>query len=519
MILYGVAALGALLLPLVMISLQVPFIRIMDDTHHPIALLQLFIFTASAMLSGILLWKMWGRNGVALRAELPLLMGILVAFHFLTIMRHHAARSWDYACYERAAQAIVAGLNPYGDCYIYFPTPAQALAGLEELSAWGITLLGSSTLGSTSLGTVAADNPAPLWDLVFYFYEASQLLLVILAFALCYRLALRLHLRHTVAAILVAVLFLINNPLLATLKHNQVNLWVLDLLLLAMLWLPRYPFLSGFLVAVGIHIKLYPLALLLPWTLKRQWRGLFGATVGLGGIFLLQTNGGRQLQLWEQFFEFAGSFPRGTFFRDNSLHSLVYNTLGHLKWVLGRESYPVNETHVSWIVLVGMVLLGIFYLLRFVQRESHHAHALPTHDARVSGALNLLKTGAAANASEAKVLGHSFDAIALALIAAPVVWEHHYLLAMPLVIGAVAWAQTERQLWFIGISLFGIFVLPTFDVFPFSYHRLAGLLLLMHIMTPSTSWHRVRFFAAPPTSSQSTGTEPRLEPIMEQPSA
>ncbi|MEZ4622842.1 MAG: hypothetical protein R2867_46100 [Caldilineaceae bacterium] len=82
------------------------------------------------------------------------------------------------------------------------------------------------------------------------------------------------------------------------------------------------------------------------------------------------------------------------------------------------------------------------------------------------------------------MMGHSTDVIAVALIASPVVWEHHYLLAMPLAICAVAQARGERQLWAVGISLFLMFVMPTFDVYPFSYHRLLGLVLLMVTLAP-----------------------------------
>ncbi len=463
---YLLAALIAMGLPLLMVQLDLPFIRLMDEVYHPIVLLQLFVFSASLMLTVVVAGKLWQQRKGTLQETLPFVLGALVAFHYLALMRQHAARSWDYRCYEEAAQAIVNGLNPYGSCYIYFPTPAQVLAAVEEFGGWLIATLGIRALESSS----------GAWDLLFYFYEATQLLLVILAFSLCYRLAKLVGLSWRNAALLVTALFLINNPLLATLKHNQVNLWVLDLLLLALLGVQRYPLLSGLAVALGAHIKLYPLALLLPWTLKRQWRALTSVAVGMAAIFLLQTSGGRDLTLWQQFMAFAGSFPKGTFFRDNSLHSFVYNTLGMAKWLLhvsgfvpgAAGDFGTNELYVSRLVLGGMALLGLIYLWRFIKRE------------RFEGTVE-----SANGQLDHALLGHTMDAIALALIASPVVWEHHYLLAMPLVIWAVARAQSERTLWLIGASTFLIFGVPTFDVYPFSYHRLAGLLLLMAVMRPT----------------------------------
>lgn len=463
---YLFAALVAVGLPLFMVQMNVPFIRLMDEIYHPIVLLQLFVFSASLVLTMVVASKLWQQRKGTLQATLPVVLGALVAFHYLALMRQHAARSWDYRCYEEAAQAIVNGLNPYGSCYIYFPTPAQALAAMAQSGGWLIATLGIRALESSS----------GVWDLLFYFYEATQLLLVILAFTLCYRLAKLVGLSWRNAALLVTALFLINNPLLATLKHNQVNLWVLDLLLLALLGVQHYPILSGIAVALGAHIKLYPLALLLPWTLQRQWRALTAVTVGMTTIFLLQTSGGRDLTLWQQFLAFAGSFPQGTFFRDNSLHSFVYNSLGMVKWLLHAGGivpgtagdFAVNEFYVRLLVLGGMALLGLIYLWRFVKRE------------------RLAATLAHSNGQfDHALLGHTMDAIALALIASPVVWEHHYLLAMPLVIWAVARARSERELWLIGVSTFLIFVLPTFDLYPLSYHRLAGLLLLMAVMRPT----------------------------------
>lgn len=461
LLIYSSLALATLLAPIGLTRLHFPFIRLMDAVYHPIPLLQLFVFCAAISLTAVGVYTLYrARDGW--QRQLPLLLALLVFFHYLAVLRQHAARSWDYACYEQAAQAIVQGLNPYGDCYIYFPTPAQALAWLYQTGAYGATLMLAD-------GAAQVDQ---LWDLVFYLYEAMQFFQLMVAFALCYGLARRLGLEAQRAGVLVASLFLFNNPLLATLKHNQVNLWVLNLILLALLWLPRAPMLSGLAVALGGHIKLYPLILLAPWTLTRQWRALVATGVGMVGLVLLQTNGGRDWQLWQAFLAFADSFPQGTFFRDNSLHSLVYNTSGHLQWLAGDGSYHVNEGLVGRIVLVIIGLCGLAYLWRFFQRERRAVDLSGRADAPTATQRPLID------------LGHSMDAIALGLLISPVVWEHHYLLALPLVIWALA-SQTKRErLWLVALSAFLIFVLPTFDIFPLSYHRLAGLLLLISTLPP-----------------------------------
>ena len=65
-------------------------------------------------------------------------------------------------------------------------------------------------------------------------------------------------------------------------------------------------------------------------------------------------------------------------------------------------------------------------------------------------------------------------ALAWVLLAAPVVWEHHYVLAIPLLLWAAAgWGR--RHAVALGAAALLCFAVPTFDVFPWSYHRLVGL--------------------------------------------
>lgn len=465
-LIYGGIAMVVWLAPLLLAMQPFPFIRLMDEIYHPLIYMQIFVFCAAVALTSVAALAVWRAQRHGWEAELPLLAGVVVSLHLLSIMRQYDARAWDYLCYEHAAQAIVQGLNPYGNCYIYVPTPAQAMALVYEVGAWSSSLVGRPQEWSR------------LWDLVFYSYEASQFYLLIGAYYLCYRFARALGMERLLATGVIALLFLVNNPLLATIRHNQVNLWVLDLILVAMLWLPRYPWLSGFCVALGGHIKLYPLILLMPWTLKRRWPAVISSGVGLLAILLVQTGGGRDWTLWRQFLGFADAFPRGTFFRDNSLHSLVYNGLGHVKWLmgltgLGDGGYVVNERYVSLVVWVGMALLGALYLFRFMGREFAAPRRAESSAQRMGAEPGL----------DLKLVGHMLDAIALGLLISPVVWEHHYLLAMPLLIWGISQVRAER-LWLVGVSGFLIFVIPTFDVFPLSYHRMAGLLLLLYLVAP-----------------------------------
>jgi hypothetical protein len=79
--------------------------------------------------------------------------------------------------------------------------------------------------------------------------------------------------------------------------------------------------------------------------------------------------------------------------------------------------------------------------------------------------------------------GHAVDALALALLVSPTVWEHHYVLALPLVLWAAAKRGRDRP-WPVAIGAFLMLAVPTFDLFPLSYHRIVGLVLLLILTSP-----------------------------------
>ena len=81
--------------------------------------------------------------------------------------------------------------------------------------------------------------------------------------------------------------------------------------------------------------------------------------------------------------------------------------------------------------------------------------------------------------------GGAIDAIALGLMVSPSVWEHHYVLAIPIALWAIVLRRHDR-LWLTGIGVFLIFCLPTFDVFPLSHHRMMGLLILIYLTSPAS---------------------------------
>jgi len=423
----------------VLAPLRLPFV---GATRPERLAFELFGLTGTLALLAIAALEIRARADRSPRALVPVALFVLVGLQVLAVVTETVDRSWDYDCYEQAARALLEGHDPYGEGptrYLYPPLLAQALA-----------------LAHGSVARFVA--PDRVWDAVFYLYECAQVLLVWAAFPLLVRIARDADIETTAAAVLAAVLLVVDNPLLRTLRWNQINLWVLDATLLAIALRARAPIAAGLAIALGAHLKIYPLALAGAWAVGRQWRALAAAIAGCAAIFLVQTRGGTDLATWRQFAEFAPRFPPGTFFRDSSLHSVIHNVASVFERILPWSSSPAFEGSVT---AIGAIALAAWIGWRLLRREREPETPL-------------------------RHLLQASDAIALTLLAAPSTWEHHYVLALPTAIAAVARRGRERPGW-IAAALVAIFAVPTFDVFAISWHRLAGLVALLWLTAPDGS--------------------------------
>jgi hypothetical protein len=407
-------------------------------------LLAAFVALVAGLAAALELRERRGRPPAEL---VPVLAPLLVTLLYAFLIGEYPRKPFDYDCYEYAGRAILLGENPWrvGLLYLYPPLTGQTLALAHLLLAW---------LGGLAGG---APDPETVWDVVFYFYQCAQLALILLAYALLVRFARALRMQEAPAHALVAVLLLIDDPLLRTLRHGQVNLWVLDLALLSILLARRIPALSGFALALSAHVKLYPLVLLLPLLLARCWRAIAWTFLGAGLVLLAQTDLGRDWTLWRQFADFYSRvYPGETAFRNNSFHSVLFNSLRLLFDLAPASLLTLAQLSAS---AFSLAMAG-WLVLRSLARE---------------------RAGAA---EPDRLLANGADALAFSLLISQSVWEHHFVLALPLVILAAATRWRERPLA-IAISAFLVLGVPTFDLYPLSYHRAAGLIALLVVTRPA----------------------------------
>lgn len=449
-ILYAALALVSVLAPLALAEWAPPFVGMSYGVRsQPFELLGL---TGGALLLGVALreWRRRAAGGPAALLELG--VPLAVALHFLVLTSEYAERRFDYDCYEYAGRALLAGQNPYqiGLIYLYPPLTAKAMA-----TAHGVVEALSAALGWSA----ARDD---VWERVFYLYQCAQLGLVVGAYFLLLRLARTLGLAAPWAPVLVGALLLFDDAVFRTLRHGQVNLWILDLSLVALLAARRAPALAGLALALAGHVKLYPLLLALPLALRRRWRALAWSAVSLAAIALAVADFGRDFTLWRWFAELARQdFPGEIALRNTSAHAIAYNAT-RLLFGAPRAVVP----------LAGAAAAGFaaWYLARAFTRER---------------ALLAARVGSEADAAlEARgFAAHGADALAFSLLVSPSVWEHHYVLALPLALWAVALRGRERPAA-VALGLFLMLGMPTFDLFPLSLHRLGGMLLLLALTPP-----------------------------------
>jgi hypothetical protein len=356
------------------------------------------------------------------------LLPVMAVIHQVS---EYATPSWDWRCYVGAAEAVAAGLSPYSDCYIYPPGFAAALSAIYPVFE--------------QLGETIGFSGPKQWMLVFFFWHSGQVLMVALTAFLLHRLARREGLSGWLAVLLIAGLLVVNAPLDRTIRHNQVNLIVLNLILLGLDRLRGRPAAAGALIGLAAHIKLLPAVLVVGLAIERRWRAVVGLGAAALGIFLVQLSIGDGVGLWAEFFATAPQFVQGEYFRDNSLTGLMFNLV----------RVPID--------LAGGNIVGFAKPLRVLGMVASLA------------VVTWLSSGIRSDPDPDRL---GAQCMGLMLLVSPVAWEHHFVWALPLAVVAVARAGTQQP-GRVALGAFLIFCLPTFDVFPLSYHRLAGLILLM----------------------------------------
>ena len=331
----------------------------------------------------------------------------------------------DYKAYVRAAENIVAG-QPFHSRYIYPPFMASVLAHIHR------------TLGSqVAVLACFIQNILSLWA----FFILGSLLLR--------RSGLSLHL----SSILLAVAMIANVPVLRNVKYVQTNLSYTDLILAAILVLPRSRLLSAISLAVGTHLKVVPV-LLLPlfaFTKKYLWL-LYYAVAGLAIVLITTLTDGGSYYL--DFFHNLSGWEHAALL-SASIDSFLLNANQYLGVTL-----PVRAISIT---LKVALILWLYFLARCaLRKKAFFRSGDQAFDTLANGALPLLFVGP---------------------VLSPTVWVHHLVvLIIPAVLLSVR-LLTRRRILLFAFGYSFTFLLPAIGCYPWSFLRLAGWLMLLILMS------------------------------------
>ena len=304
----------------------------------------------------------------------------------------------------------------------------------------------------------------PLWATLLSFlvpYGDESILVVawvanLLSLFLFYLLLIRTLERYEfdphAAALTALVFILVNMPIMRTLMYVQVNLHVMNLILLSLLLYKDRPFLSAVALALAVHLKASPAVLILAFLLEFNWKWLawFIFSMLVLTAFTLAIYGATP------FFDFINNFdllnaPRTLSMRDNSFDSAIGVTLSYF-----RADFAATRALVLFAKVVTAVVAIILSL-----------RARVFYPAEESGTR----------------LFNSVVPLFIAMtLSAPLMWEHHgVFVALPALL-LIRKLASPAEWTFFGTSYLAVFLLPTFDYYPWSYARLLGILILLVLL-------------------------------------
>jgi hypothetical protein len=227
------------------------------------------------------------------------------------------------------------------------------------------------------------------------------------------------------AALLTFAVMALNYPLSGTILWNQVNLYIGCLVIFALIASERMNAWRGLALALGIHLKAYPALLLPALILSRQWRPVAWTALWTVILGCLTSFGG--LGIWTTYFHVASDFiaditakPPIYMIDGSNLYSFVYATSK-----LFHPQSPVEPAAVNRIATFLKAGLAMWFGWRILRRQRGTAvssGAKPT-DLLYDNACDLLSFG---------------------LLAGPTTLNHHYVLAIPIIIWTAIKAGLKR---------------------------------------------------------------------------
>ena len=345
----------------------------------------------------------------------------LVMFVYLQILRERF-RYGDYHYYLEAATALANG-QPLPDTYLYLPLWGTLLRFLVPLGDQGVMIV-LWTVNVIALAT-------------FYFL----LIQVLERYCFFYHLS-----------VIITVLFLlINTPLMRTLGFIQVNLITLDLIFFSILVYPKNNFLSALALAIAVHLKTSPAAIVLAFLLTFNWRWIFWFALSFlaVGLFPVAMHG---TEIYLQFINNTVSLSQ---IPDTNFHDTSFDSF--LRFLNPFFDISIETTRLMAIGAKVLLLLATLYTMM----------------------QNIL---AQSFSKENRLLNAAPALFVFMTLASPIVWDHHGLFTTLAFLLLLKRIQSPTHWMIFLAAYFFQFMLPSFDFFPWSYGRLVAPMVVLWLM-------------------------------------
>ncbi len=360
----------------------------------------------------------------------------LIAFSYVNILRERV-RYGDVEYYIEAAFSIF-NHQPLPDTYLYPPLWATLLSFLTPLGEDAILLA--------------------CW--------VANVLSLFLFYFLLHRILEHYQFKPQAAALITTGFMLVNMPILRTLMYMQVNIHVINFVFMAILFYKDRPFLSALMMALAVHFKASPAVLVLAFLLEFNWKWLAYFAINMvlvGGFTFIFYGITPYLDFINNFFLLNA--PRTLSLRDNSFDSAIGVTLAYFR------TQPAF-VHILVYLAKGITALAAI-ILSFRMRLFY---------------------------SEKESGTRAFNSILPLFLAmtlfSPLIWEHHGIfITLPFLLLLRKLNSPAEWTWFGAVYLF-VFLIPTFDYFPWSYERLIGMLILLTLTWVAAQRNDSSYFIA-----------------------
>ncbi|MBK7318681.1 glycosyltransferase family 87 protein [Candidatus Villigracilis affinis] len=364
----------------------------------------------------------------------------IVILLYLNILRERF-RYGDYQYYLEAATALMNN-QPLPDTYLYLPLWATILQYIVPLGDQGMLAI--------------------LWTVNIIMLGLFYILLV--------RVLERYGYSNRFAVTVTVLFMLVNTPLHRSLGYVQVNLITLVLVMAGMLLFRKNDFASALMLALAVHLKTSPAALVLAFLLERNWKWIAWFALTFIVIALIPV----ALEGVGPYFDYLTNIGILTRITDTNFHDTSFDSF--FRFFNPFLGIGIETTRLITMAIKG--LLGIATL--YVMAQNVRGHAFVDEKAASPILLNAIPS-----------------LFIVMTLTSPIVWDHHgifttlsFLLLLKCISSPAAWT------WF-GFAYFLEFILPSFDFFPWSFGRLIAPIIVLVLMgLVSSKREESHFFGA-----------------------